>query len=382
MIMARSFALQSPYHPTTFLERGAAVPFTTPLLAGARVRAAQRSGLELVLPNPGGGKGFYVLPWTGVQEFCALTLHDRQLQDRAAGLQSVTPSGIRQAAREIAANGYAGREARDAATRAQRQATDDQLATNYYLLLILVSQVEQSALANMQERLPQLEMRAKRAVASIAPELGLEPDFVSTLLEELAVLLQGIGVGPIAAKALLPRALGNLVALRRDLEQWTTSHNDDTSELADIIGVTADLSIGCAGKAIADVRSSTEKMSVLLSRWRTEPQALSSWVARPEWLLDGWEPICLLWSEASTVATRRAALREMIDLVPILPKEVGDWIGMAEQIEAVNVYKRFSTLNRDWRSGLPVLDLVEEGASQACALDRVARNERLRALAA
>lgn len=380
--MARSFALQSPYHPTTFLERGAVVPFTTPLLAGARVRAAQRAGLELVLPNPAGGKGFYVLPWTGVQEFCSLTLHDRQLQDRAAGLQSVTPSGIRQAAREVAASGYAGREAREAAARAQRQAGDDQLATNYYLLLILVAQVEESALSQSFEQTPELELRAKRAVARIAPDLGLEPDFVSTLLEELAVILQGIGIGPIAKKALLPRALGNLAALRHDLEQWTAVHNDETAELADIIGVTADLTISCASKAIADVRISTEKMSALLSRWRTDPQALSSWAARPEWLLDGWEPICLLWSEASTVTTRRAALREMIDLVPILPKEVGDWIGMAEQIEAVNVYKRFSTLNRDWRSGLPVLDLGEDGPTQATALDRVARNERLRALAA
>ena len=44
------------------MERGASVPFTTPMLSGARVRPADRIGLELLMPNPSGGRGTYIVP--------------------------------------------------------------------------------------------------------------------------------------------------------------------------------------------------------------------------------------------------------------------------------------------------------------------------------
>ena len=52
-----------PSHQSaTFGERGVSVPFTTPALAGARVRRDARHGLALLVPNPSGGRGIYVLP--------------------------------------------------------------------------------------------------------------------------------------------------------------------------------------------------------------------------------------------------------------------------------------------------------------------------------
>ena len=58
---ANALPAATPYHPTTFLERGVVVPFTTPLLAGARARSARKPGIELVLHNPSGGLGVYVM---------------------------------------------------------------------------------------------------------------------------------------------------------------------------------------------------------------------------------------------------------------------------------------------------------------------------------
>jgi hypothetical protein len=46
--------LAQSYDPATFLERGAVVPFTTPLLSGTRARKAERGGAELLVPNPSG----------------------------------------------------------------------------------------------------------------------------------------------------------------------------------------------------------------------------------------------------------------------------------------------------------------------------------------
>ncbi len=44
------FRSDNGFLPTTFLERGVAVPFTTPLLAGSRTRPGERNQLELIVP--------------------------------------------------------------------------------------------------------------------------------------------------------------------------------------------------------------------------------------------------------------------------------------------------------------------------------------------
>lgn len=55
----------SVFLPSTFEERGAVAPFTTPSLAMSRVRPDDRHGLVLMMPNMGGGDGAYVVPWGG-----------------------------------------------------------------------------------------------------------------------------------------------------------------------------------------------------------------------------------------------------------------------------------------------------------------------------
>ena len=50
---------KSFWAPPTFAERGASVPFTTPIIVGSRIRGRQ-DRLELVVPNPSGAKGNYM----------------------------------------------------------------------------------------------------------------------------------------------------------------------------------------------------------------------------------------------------------------------------------------------------------------------------------
>lgn len=358
--MARSFALQTPCHPTTFLERGVVVAFTTPALSGARVRISERSGLELIVANPSGGRGFYVLPWGGVQDFCRPTLHDRQIQERASALTCVTPGSIRQVAREVAGKGYAGREARSAAALLQEQDQEAQLITNYFLLLMLIAQMESNKADLNQECTPALELRAKHAVASLAPRLGMEPEAIGSALESLANLFKAVGLGPCAATALSARRLSRVTKLRDEMTQWAATHLGESAGLADIIRVTADLTVACGSLAIAEIRGMAEKMPQLLAQWRNKPDAVVARATRPEWLLDGWDPICALWEAAApTESARHTAIAEMAQQVPILPKEVGDWFGKEVKAEASNIYRRWTELNKDWRTGLPFINLVE-----------------------
>ena len=89
--------LVASHHPTTFLERGVAVPFTTPMLLGARARPSDRGGIELIVANPSGGRGTYILPWVGICRLCHPTVHDTRLYQRIAGSQGVTPASISEA---------------------------------------------------------------------------------------------------------------------------------------------------------------------------------------------------------------------------------------------------------------------------------------------
>src|SRR4051794_34879392 len=116
--------MANAYHPATFQDRGAAVAFTTPMLAGSRVRDNPRRGKELVIHNPSGRRGVYVLPLPGVRDQYRPTVHDVVLLQRIGELRTIDPATIRKAALGVAREGFAGPEARmaaEAVTEADRQ---------------------------------------------------------------------------------------------------------------------------------------------------------------------------------------------------------------------------------------------------------------------
>jgi len=359
------------YHPTTFLERGVAVPFTTPLLVGTRARPAERGGTELIVPNPSGGRGVYILPWGGVCQLCRPTVHDTRLNEGVAALRSVTPATIRQAARQVAAEGLAGQDARAAADTAVTAEYQDRLLTNFLLLLALVEQVDPAGLGSVpanRARTAELELRAKRTVAGIAPRLGLPVEAIATGLEELAAMLAGIGVPGQSPPPRIPRLLEVLRQMREDAGAWARERGDESGAQAQMVAVVADLTIACATKTLTEAYSLTADMAGLLREWGNAPDKLAQRAARPEWLLDGWEQICLIWHCAADDASRRSALAEMALLVPVLPKEASDWVGIKIDDDMVLRFRKSVSLNQDWRTG--------------AQFDRIARNEKLRALAA
>lgn len=364
-------ALQAS-HPTTFAERGVAVPFTSPLLAGARARPCKRGRIELIISNPSGGRGVYVLPWTSMRDLCRPTIHDIQLNERVAALRSFTPGTVRQAARDVAMAGLAGREASAAAREVERIEAEARMLTNFHLLLRLVQQVEAPSASGVppeHRRLAELEHRAKRTMAQIAPRLGQEPEIIAANLEEMSALLCSIGLGGRMTQARLPRLLVTLKLVRQDIADWLANHEDTAGE-AQLIIATADLTLACAGDALQAARSTADQVLDLLAAWRTDAASLAARIARPDWLVDGWEQICLLWTLAKRPTERSIALHEMALLLPIIPREVGDWVSFSVDMTLLPVRpSRSVSLNQDWRTGTSVFDLI-------------ARNEHLRTLAA
>ncbi len=360
------------YQPATFLDRGVTVPFTTPFLLGARIRpTGTRSGLELVIANPAGGRGFYIVPWAAMPEVCSPTLHDRRLWQRLTEQTAVTPSLVRETARTVAAEGLAGREAAAAVADARGAESAARMRANFLLLLDLVRRTETPAEAGIppQADTPRnVEQRARRAVARFAPRIGVSAEIVAAWLEALAAAFCGVGVPGDRTPS---RARATVATLRRMVEEiglWIAQTPDPAEQHAALLVTdAAKLTLHCAGVAFGDLDGLLSDTPTLLRAWREDAAGLGRRATRPDWLLDGWQVIGELWRDAEP-EMRPGALWEMALLAPVMPREVEDWLGISEDWERPTRLRRAVRANEDWRSGRMI--------------EIVARNERLQARAA
>ncbi|TLU70613.1 hypothetical protein [Lichenicoccus roseus] len=354
-----------PYHPTTFVDRGVAVPFTTPMLVGTRARPTARQSLELIVPNPSGGRGAYIMPWDGIMSICRPTLHDQVFVDRIARYDHVTPRVIRQIASQVAAEGLAGEQAMAAAQIAVDVQARNRTIMNYRLLLELV---EQTALP-VDGLGADPAARARATVDWVSPQLARSPAWTADALEVLAGVVSDIGVGRDGTKERIPRLLAMLSRVRFELADWRDAHPDgERAACVNMICSVADLTLDLAGITLSAARSMTMDMVGLLRSWSGDPAGIVGLFARSDWMLDGWEPICLIWQNATDYATRLAAMIEIMTLVPILPREAIEWTQCESDAMQPVAFRRMIPFNEDWRSGALVYELI-------------ARNERFRARA-
>lgn len=355
------------YQPVTFLERGVTVPFTTPFLFGARIRPNHsRGGLELVIANPSGGRGFYIVPWPALTEVCAPTLHDRRLWQRLSEETAITPSLVREVARSVAAEGLAGREAAAAASRAREAETNARMRANSLLQLDLIRRTEtpeEAAVPPEADTPANLERRAKRAVARFAPRLGVSPEVLAASLESIAGAIAGIGVPADPTPSRTRGLATRLRSLMQEVEQWLAASPDPKEQhAAQLVMDAARLALRCAEAAFADLDAELGDTTVLLRTWQENQTPLLRRVTRPDWLLDGWDVILELWRDADP-ETRGGTLSEMALLVPEMPREVEEWLGIAEEWDRPRRLRRLVRANEDWRAGRMI--------------ELIARNERL-----
>ena len=359
----------SAYQPVTFLDRGVTVPFTTPFLLGARIRPTDtRAGLELVITNPSGGRGFYIVPWAALPEVCSPTMHDRRLWQRLSDETGVTPSLVRDTARAVAAEGLAGRDAAAAVAEARSEEAASRMRANFLLLLDLIHRTEsrdEAAVPVHLDKPQNVESRARRAVARFAPRLGVSVDIVAAWLESIAGAFCGVGVPGDRTVSRTRAMVARLKQLVEEVELWIAQTPDPGEQHAAVLVTdAAKLTLHCADVALRDLDGLLSDTPTLLRAWREDSSALGRRAIRPDWLLDGWQVICEIWQDAEP-ETRYGALWEMALLAPVMPREVEEWLGIQEDWERPTRLRRLVRANEDWRSGR--------------ILDIVARNERLRA---
>jgi hypothetical protein len=380
-VQNHTLPLTGHHHPATFRSRGVAVPFTTPMLAGARVRQSDNAGIELVVSNPSGGRGVYILGWLGVRALCSPTVHDTRLFQRFRHLAAVDPSRIRRAARAVAAEGYAGRTAVSAAATAMANDRSERLLAHLRLLTRLADQhaPDGPRPADLAERTPDLDRRASVTLHQLAPSLGRPAARLAIDIMAIADAFAPLGTAPPgigAPKGIsrndqngrIPRLIGRTDATSSALFSWLdTDVDNDIGDLGRAVAEAMRTATRTAEAVLEVVRAALSDPAALLQRWVRDAAGVRASASRCDWLLDGWERVCLLWAIATSDASRRAALLEMAPLVPVLPREVEEWTDVAIPREAMNELCHVTNSRDAWRSG-------------GAALGWIQRNEQLRAM--
>jgi hypothetical protein len=175
------------------------------------------------------------------------------------------------------------------------------------------------------------------------------PDELADLVARIAALAWQIGIGPAAARARLPRTLRLLSAtVLPERSPGPGAEAGVVLNLDHVIGVR----VTQAEAALQQARLLFDDPIGLLALWRTDKAALVHTLEQPDWLLDGWDRLCLLRSDAA----------ELGALAQMLLYEGERRIG----------------LNRAGpdKAGLDGAGL--SSLSAAVALNRLARNEQLR----
>jgi hypothetical protein len=364
---------RSKWQPATFAERGVTVPFTTPAIAMARLRPTDGGAPELIVANPSGAEGSYVFPLRALPDFTTPSMHDRLLLDHLLELPAITPSAIRAAARATAATGAAGRAAAKSAKAAAARELQEQLLTN---LLLITKLLRQAGFAEVDWRRLDLADRETRAttrgyLGRYERKLGLKPEAMLALVEELCPMLAPIGIGGEAFKAAHEVTVERLVHLAASLREWAKGEALDQAKGVELIARCADFTVAKARESLAVARATTDDMIALLQAWRARERSLLRDLARPDWLLDGWAEIAALWEAAvdDEREAQRLVLARIESLVPVLPKEALSGPAFDAMPQRQLSQRRWVRLKEDWRSG-------------SLGLDDAARVEQAKGLAA
>ena len=359
------------FEPKSFRERGATVPFTTPLLLNARIRAAASGrGCEMVVPNPSGGLGALILPWASMLEICSPTLFDRHLWENLATSHDISPIGIRFESQRLAASGLAGRQTALMAKNAQRSEQEGQRVIRGMLVASLISATDGS---RKSARRPSAEAEGiiahggERAVARAAAITGMPLSNFTTDLEDLAFTLSGATPELKGVDARVRQLLAELERIADEIAEWAAQEPQEAAHVkaANFIAANARQTLQCGELALAQTDSLISDLGLLIPKWRTEKDAIFERARAPDWVLDGWRTPLALW-HAAEFKQRRAAIWEMALIAPVLPREVKSWLNASSKF--LDTPPRITQTIReksDWRSG-NMMELVARNENLLC----------------
>lgn len=328
--------------PATFRERGAAVPFTTPVIAHARIRKIDKGEFEALVPGLSGGRGTYVLPWKNLKDMISMSVYDRQLAKSLKAEAALSPARIRQIALDLSKSGVSGSDRAKAAKETLEQDSAVRVRIRQVLLQAIVDrfgdQDDPIDIAAMDEQTAMIA--AGRVLGGFARREGLSGDQLIDHLIEWTRLVEPIGFPEKDCAGYMRRFAQMLRKMNRDVAGWAGSEPPKSQRLANELALAAQSVVEQTEFCLATIDACRSNLKETVLDWKTAGALLRQEIERIDWLLDGWALILEKWSAADGWERheQRALVLELHQFMPILPEgELTDdshrfWKGvMAEQ---------------------------------------------------
>jgi len=348
--------------PTTFVERGATVPFTTPILAHARVRKDWRGRVELVIAGFVGNAAKYVVPWPVAADLVSMTAHDRLLHQAMPANEALDPESVRLAALEVARTGLAGPDVAEAAHRAL--AVEDQARTlnRLALLVRVIETVEQELGEELAREIgtPEGQARIRETFRSLGDKVSLDPEAFEQRLAELSALSYSVGTADSPSPGRVRRLLAQLDEFRTSIACWGAQRLGVTAEQAQHCAAVATQTLGIGAAVLAEFDDIMDSPGETVADWEIKAQAVGPLAQRLAWLVDGWEPIAAVWLAAGSDNEQVKALGEIVPILPFLPRNEARLDEQREALMALASKGRgWVRTSEDWRTGEPDPELVQ-----------------------
>jgi hypothetical protein len=348
--------------PRTYEERGVVVPFTTPLLAYARLRKDYRQRLELSLGRFNDADGNYVVALDSVTELATLTTHDMMLQERLIDQRAADPATTRMASLEAAATGLAGLEVAEAANKAVAEEASAESVNRATLILDALKEVNAAANRDLPDDVmtPGGQKLIRETLLS-TDGLPLGAEEIVDRLDAIATSTATVGTSTSPVEGRLRRLLKRLHQYRASLTDWSQERVSvaaaDASFCAQIAGITMDN----ARKLLAEIDDKLTWPVDLVMDENHGAASIEDLARRLGFVLDGWDPVMAVWlnDQPKPEADAVAAIKEMLSALPLPPLEAfpenvrQQIVGFAERT------KGWVRLNVDWLTGEPDRDLIE-----------------------
>ncbi|HZT89092.1 MAG TPA: hypothetical protein VFA12_14050 [Stellaceae bacterium] len=365
MSQHRAAPLRSDLHehllPSTFAERGAIVPFTTPLMSNARVRKDWRDRLELVISGFADGAGEYVLPWDAAADVVSMTAHDTMLHEEVMNRQALDPYGIRQAALDVAKTGLAGPEVADAAARS---AADDEAIKELneaMLTLRLIAEIDRGRADALRREVGTSEGRARvrEALTEMSSQLKLDGAAFSSLAQ-LGGLTCAVCVPDSPTPGRLRRLVRQLGDFRVSVSNWGAERLGVVAEQAGFCAAVAANTLRTAEACLAEFDAAIARPGRLIANGKGRSDQVQHLVGRLAWMLDGWDRVVEAWAEAADDNAKINILGSLVQVLPLLPRKEAEADSHRNEAQPPGTQgRRWVHTNEDWRTGEPDPEMVQ-----------------------
>lgn len=363
MTVTSSAQKNDNFWPNTFEERGAVVPFTTPVLAFSRLRMEEEHGLELLVPGLAGGRDTYVIPWRSVPSVFVMTVHDRALREEIEVCPTTTPTDIREASLKIESTGLAGPTTAHAAKQAANDDENDRLLTNFYLVSEAVRQLSGGKLrigpADLTTDVGRT--RTKLILSRVAALFQITPDDFYARLEDWAGVVAPLGVPGLNYTCRQRQLMADLNAYADDVEGWSERDMSDAADSARICARIAEETAGTARNLAAAIDRYAANIRDTLTQWAPSSGRIRALMDKLTWTLDGWGPVITMWREVdhSDREAAQESIAEMLRLMPVMPRrEVGSRARKTWGDLSHALYRTRVRTHEDWLSGKVDFELV------------------------